>query len=336
MTDNDNKNKLTGKLQLKKTINAGQIKQSFSHGRSRSVSVEVKKKRSISGFSKNEKVEQPKSPDISLTQPEKIKREENPEIAVTENKNKTSIEKNDKKNFKKTSARNFLDNKTSEESNNEVTEKPKQPKFVKTPKSFENRRQGKLTISQALDDDNEKVRSLAAIKRAREKAKLRNVTKSENKENQENKERKKKEVIIPDVITVNELASRLAEKSSNLIKSLMKLGVMATINQTIDSDTAELLVIEFGHVPKRVSESDVEVGLTGPSDTEQDLLPRPPVVTVMGHVDHGKTSLLDVIREKKVASTEAGGITQHIGSYIVEAKKGTIYNVYRHTWTCGF
>ena len=191
MTDNDNKNKVTGKLQLKKTINAGQIKQSFSHGRSRSVSVEVKKKRSISGFSKNEKVEQPKSLDISLTQPEKIKREENSEIAVTENKNNSSIEKNDKKNSKKTIARNFLDNKTSEESNNEVTEKPKQPKFVKTPKSFENRRQGKLTISQALDDDNEKVRSLAAIKRAREKAKLRSVTKSENKENQESKERKK-------------------------------------------------------------------------------------------------------------------------------------------------
>ncbi len=322
MTDNDNKNKLTGKLQLKKTINAGQIKQSFSHGRSRSVSVEVKKKRSISGFSKNEKVEQPKSPDTSLTEPEKIKKEENPEIVVTENNNKTPIEKNDKKNLKKTIVRNFSDNKTSEESNDEVIEKPKQPKFVKTPKSFENRRQGKLTISQALDDDNEKVRSLAAIKRAREKAKLRNITSSENRENQENKERKKKEVIIPDVITVNELASRLAEKSSNLIKSLMKLGVMATINQTIDSDTAELLVIEFGHIPKRVSESDVEVGLTGPSDTEQDLLPRPPVVTVMGHVDHGKTSLLDVIREKKVASTEAGGITQHIGSYIVEAKKG--------------
>ena len=194
MTDNDNNNKLTGKLQLKKTINAGQIKQSFSHGRSRSVSVEVKKKRSISGFSKNEKVEQPKSPDITLTQPEKIKREENTEIVLTESKNKTSIEKNDKKHFKKTNARNSLDNKTIEESNNEVTEKPKQPKFVKTPKSFENRRQGKLTISQALDDDNEKVRSLAAIKRAREKAKLRNVTKFESKDNQENKEKKKEKL----------------------------------------------------------------------------------------------------------------------------------------------
>ncbi len=321
MTENDNKNKLTGKLQLKKTINAGQIKQSFSHGRSRSVSVEVKKRRSISG-SKNEKVEQPKSPDISLTQPEKINKKENPETVFTENTNKITVEKNDKRNFKKTTTKNFDEDKISDEPIKEVVEKPKQPKFVKTQKSFENRRQGKLTISQALDDDNEKVRSLAAIKRAREKAKLRNVIKSENKENQESKEKKKKEVIIPDVITVYELASRLAEKSSNLIKSLMKLGVMATINQTIDSDTAELLVIEFGHIPKRVSESDVEVGLTGPSDSEQDLLPRPPVVTVMGHVDHGKTSLLDVIREKKVASTEAGGITQHIGSYMVEARRG--------------
>ena len=192
MTENDNKNNLTGKLQLKKTINAGQIKQSFSHGRSRSVSVEVKKRRSISG-SKNEKVEQPKSPDISLNNPEKIKKE-TPEIAVTENTNKTSVEKNDKRNFKKTTIKNFADNKTSDEPNKEVIEKPKQPKFVKTPKSFENRRQGKLTISQALDDDNEKVRSLAAIKRAREKAKLRNVTKFESKDNQENKEKKKEKL----------------------------------------------------------------------------------------------------------------------------------------------
>ena len=202
----------------------------------------------------------------------------------------------------------------------EPPEKNRPPKFPKSPKSFENRRQGKLTISQALDDDNEKVRSLAAIKRAREKAKQRKVDQPEFKENLEIKEKKKKEIIIPEVITVGELASRLAEKSSNLIKSLMKLGVMATINQTIDADTAELLVLELGHTPKRVSESDVEVGLDGPTDNQNELIERPPVVTVMGHVDHGKTSILDAIREKKVAASEAGGITQHIGSYIVETK----------------
>ncbi len=124
-----------------------------------------------------------------------------------------------------------------------------------------------------------------------------------------------KEVIIPEIITVQDLANRMAEKSSDVIKKLMALGVMATINQAIDADTAQIVVEEMGHKFKRVAESDVEEGLAGPKDTEADLLPRAPVVTVMGHVDHGKTSLLDALRETNVAAREAGGITQHIGAY---------------------
>ena len=131
-----------------------------------------------------------------------------------------------------------------------------------------------------------------------------------------------KEVIIPEIITVQDLANRMAEKSSDVIKKLMSLGVMATINQAIDADTAQIIVEEMGHKFKRVAESDVEEGLTGPKDTEADLLPRAPVVTVMGHVDHGKTSLLDALRETNVAAREAGGITQHIGAYQITLDSG--------------
>ena len=131
-----------------------------------------------------------------------------------------------------------------------------------------------------------------------------------------------KEVIIPEVITVQELANRMAEKSAEVIKKLMSLGVMATINQPIDADTAQIVVEEMGHKFKRVADSDVEEGLEGPADTEADLLPRAPVVTVMGHVDHGKTSLLDALRETNVAAKEAGGITQHIGAYQIEVAGG--------------
>jgi len=131
-----------------------------------------------------------------------------------------------------------------------------------------------------------------------------------------------KEVIIPEIITVQDLANRMAEKSSDVIKKLMSLGVMATINQAIDADTAQIIVEEMGHKFKRVAESDVEEGLGGPKDTEADLLPRAPVVTVMGHVDHGKTSLLDALRETNVAAKEAGGITQHIGAYQITLDSG--------------
>jgi translation initiation factor IF-2 len=179
------------------------------------------------------------------------------------------------------------------------------------------RRSGKLTISQALTNEGEtmRTRSLAAVRRAREKEKQRQF-------GMEEQAKVVRDVIIPESITVQELAQRMAERSGDVVKALMRMGVMATITQSIDADTAELLVTEFGHRVHRVSESDVEIGLIGEEDLAEDTVPRPPVVTVMGHVDHGKTSLLDAIRQTDIVSTEAGGITQHIGAYQVTLNSG--------------
>jgi len=182
----------------------------------------------------------------------------------------------------------------------------------------EERRGGRMTVTQALSDNDERMRSLASVRRARERQRQLRAQAQAAGETL----KIVRDVVIPEAITVQELANRMAEKATDVIRSLMKLGVMATITQAIDADTAEVIVQEYGHRSKRVSAADVEIGLGGAEDTEGEAVSRPPVVTVMGHVDHGKTSLLDAIRQADVAAGEAGGITQHIGAYQVETADG--------------
>jgi translation initiation factor IF-2 len=189
---------------------------------------------------------------------------------------------------------------------------PKRPEPARPSRGRDDHRQrGKLTVTRALsDEDDSRARSLAALRRAREKEKRHHMEVGPT-------QKQVRDVVVPEAITVQDLANRMAERGADLVKALFKMGMPVTLTQTIDQDTAELLVTEFGHRITRVSESDIDIDSSEDVDAPETLKARPPVVTIMGHVDHGKTSLLDAIRGADVVAGEAGGITQHIGAYQV-------------------
>ncbi len=392
MVDQTDKPKLGTRppLGVRRTVETGKVKQSFSHGRSNTVVVEVKKRRFVKpGEAKPDaasapeaeapaaapapapapKAESPKpaaKPARKLSEAEQIaRRKEELERMQREAEEQRMASERDarRREDEKRNAESEDEKRRAEE--NRKAEEDAEQRAVEdaaivaqaeagamgepvlptvkqthaptpTPKRSEkpgrgggrddHRQRGKLTVSRALSgEDESRARSLAALKRAREKEKRHHAESGPSA-------KQVRDVVVPDTITVAELANRMAEKSADLVKSLFKMGMMVTVNQTIDQDTAELLVTEFGHNIKRVSDSDIDIISTDDVDSADSLQSRPPVVTIMGHVDHGKTSLLDAIRGASVQTGEAGGITQHIGAYQVEkdGKKVTFLDTPGH------
>ena len=359
------------KLELRKTVGGGTVKQAFSHGRVKSVAVEVKKVRT---FYKSISIQKQKvHPDLSEnlnkndnsqeeikslapeeTQNKKSNKEKLEKIKEAAHSNKLDMENKissrqeeefrnkkfqDRKQTKEQPKENSRVNKKFQTNNipekklsKEATENKKEEATKKSSskkqradlkkqlslgKGINRRQTGKITVQQAYEDE-ERQRSLASIRRAREKEKKsleeKTVVDNTNKPIV-------REVKIPEVITVQELANRMAARVAEVIKVLIKNDIAATATQSIDADTAELVVLEFGHKTKRVSEADIEIGLSITKEDKTDAVSRPPIVTVMGHVDHGKTTLLDAIRNTDVVAKEHGGITQHIGAYQVATKE---------------